>query len=157
MSSKLAVVHEFEANIEEDDRNRTYIIIPFDPREEWGRKQRYYVKGNINKTAFAGLLGTRNGRFYIPVNKELQDEAGVAAGDTVKIFIGQDAETKLEVPEELQMALDSSKEAHAFFEGLSLFYRNQYVKWIEEAKKEETRLERISKTIQNLRDGRRQK
>ena len=93
----------------------------------------------------------------MPLNKELQDETGAAPGNTVKILMEQDAEKKLEVPEELQMALDSSKEAHAFFEGLSLFYRNQYVKWIEEAKKEETRLERISKTIQNLRDGKRQK
>jgi len=40
-----------------------------------------------------------------------------------------------------------------FFEGLSFTHRKEYCRWIDEAKKEETRVRRVEKAIEMLRKG----
>ena len=57
------------------------------------------------------------------------------------------------MPEELTTALDKDKEAKSLFEALSPSHQKEYVKWIEEAKKDETRHNRIVKTIEMLKKG----
>jgi len=54
-------------------------------------------------------------------------------------------------------ALDAEPQAKAFFESLATFYRNTYIKWIESAKRPETRAARIQEMIVLLKAGRKQK
>jgi uncharacterized protein YdeI (YjbR/CyaY-like superfamily) len=54
----------------------------------------------------------------------------------------------------LKRAFKSEKEAKAAFEKLSYTHKREYVMWIEEAKKEETRQRRIAKAIEMLKQGR---
>jgi uncharacterized protein YdeI (YjbR/CyaY-like superfamily) len=42
-----------------------------------------------------------------------------------------------------------------FFDQLSFTHRKEWVRWIEESKKPETRATRLGKTIEGLREGRR--
>jgi uncharacterized protein YdeI (YjbR/CyaY-like superfamily) len=51
--------------------------------------------------------------------------------------------------------LKKDKEAKAFFDKLSYTHQKEYVRWVEEAKKEETRQNRIVKTIDMLKKGKR--
>ena len=44
--------------------------------------------------------------------------------------------------------------ATAFFEGLAPSHRKEWVRWVEEAKKPETRATRIAKTAEALKAGR---
>jgi uncharacterized protein YdeI (YjbR/CyaY-like superfamily) len=53
--------------------------------------------------------------------------------------------------------LDADPNAKAFFESLATFYRNTYVKWIESAKKPETRTARISEMVELLKASKKQK
>jgi len=59
-------------------------------------------------------------------------------------------ERKLEIPPDLKKALEKQKKAKAFFDGLAFTHRKEYVVWITEAKKEDTRKTRVQKTIERL-------
>ena len=62
----------------------------------------------------------------------------------------------IEIPIDLLKELKKDKEAKAFFDKLSYTHRREYVMWINEAKKEETRQNRIVKTIGMLKKGKKQ-
>jgi len=56
------------------------------------------------------------------------------------------------LPEELRHALDGAADAKARFAALPPSHRREYVRWIEEAKKPETRARRAAETITRLRE-----
>jgi len=62
-----------------------------------------------------------------------------------------DAEERVvAVPAELKRAFKSNKDAKSAFERLSYTHQKEYVTWINEAKKDETRQSRIVKTLEML-------
>lgn len=155
----------FKAKVESGERGRVFISIPFTPNDKWGKKSRHFIKGTINKTAFAGSLGSRGGAYFFPLNKELQAEAAIGPGDPVTVVIepqdGDDAQAAAaaagDLPDDLARALAGKAKARAFLAGLSAFYRNTYVKWITEAKKPETRATRVAETVKLLEQGKKQR
>lgn len=54
-------------------------------------------------------------------------------------------------------ALDSAPEARAFFESLATFYRTGYIRWIESAKRPETRSARLAEMLGLLKAGQKQR
>lgn len=85
------------------------------------------------------------------VNKQMQKGAGVAVGDKVKVVVEVDTATRVvEVPEELQKALSKSKKARKTFERIPYSHKKEYVDYIKEAKKPETRAKRVQKTVEML-------
>jgi len=59
----------------------------------------------------------------------------------------------LEVPKDFLSALNGNKKALAVFEKFSPSHKREYVKWINEAKREETRARRIESTIHRIITG----
>ncbi|GAA4859225.1 YdeI/OmpD-associated family protein [Paenibacillus vulneris] len=59
----------------------------------------------------------------------------------------------LEIPEDFQAELESKPEIKAFFDGLSFTHRKEYVRWITDAKREETRVSRVQKSLEKLAAG----
>ena len=57
------------------------------------------------------------------------------------------------IPLELSSALSADKEAQAIFNKLSSSHQREYIKWVEEAKKAETRAKRIQKMMDMLKQG----
>jgi len=57
------------------------------------------------------------------------------------------------VPEDLASALKKSAKARATYDAFAYTKRNEYVKWINEAKREETRAQRIATTVAQLAEG----
>ncbi|WP_312116561.1 YdeI/OmpD-associated family protein [Brevibacillus reuszeri] len=57
------------------------------------------------------------------------------------------------IPEDLQMELDKHPEEKAFFEALAYTHRKEYVRWITDAKRPETRMNRLAATIEYLSEG----
>jgi uncharacterized protein YdeI (YjbR/CyaY-like superfamily) len=96
------------------------------------------------------------GRFLVPLSAENRTAAGVAAGDEVDVGIEPDtAPREVEVPADLADALAHDDAARATFDGLSFTHRKEWVRWVEEAKKAETRATRLAKTVESLREGKR--
>jgi uncharacterized protein YdeI (YjbR/CyaY-like superfamily) len=63
------------------------------------------------------------------------------------------ANRELTVPDCLTTALRKNKKARATFEGFSYSHKKEYVEWITEAKREDTRERRIATTIAWLSKG----
>jgi uncharacterized protein YdeI (YjbR/CyaY-like superfamily) len=73
-------------------------------------------------------------------------------GDVLTIDLERDEDERtVEVPRDLEAALDPA--TRATFDDLSFRHRREYVRWIEEAKREDTRRRRVAKAVEMLRTG----
>jgi Bacteriocin-protection, YdeI or OmpD-Associated/Domain of unknown function (DUF1905) len=146
--------HTFSAVIENAGAGGAYVRIPFNVEEAFGNK-RVKVKATFDGEPYRGLL-VRMGEPYhlLILLKEIREKIGKDFGDQVKVTVEEDVEPRVvEVPADLQKELSKNKDAQAFFDTLSYTHRREYVRWIEEAKRSETRKERIAKTILMLKKG----
>lgn len=57
------------------------------------------------------------------------------------------------LPADLAVALRAAPAALAFFEQLAPSHRKEYIRWLEEAKKAETRQQRLAKVVEMLKSG----
>ena len=62
--------------------------------------------------------------------------------------------TFLAVPEDFQQALDNNPKVKEVFDKFSYSHRKEYVEWIEGAKKQETRENRVKKAVEMIAEGR---
>jgi uncharacterized protein YdeI (YjbR/CyaY-like superfamily) len=86
--------------------------------------------------------------------KGIREQIGKTFGDEVTVSVEPDVEPRvIEIPKDLLKELKKDKEARTFFDKLSYTHRKEYVRWVEEAKREETRQNRIVKTIEMLKKG----
>lgn len=60
------------------------------------------------------------------------------------------------LPDDLKKLLSENKKAQQFFEQLAASYRRNYIYWIEEAKRSETRTKRVNKVLELLLQGKKQ-
>ena len=131
---------------------------PFDVVEVFGRKGRVPVKGTINGFPFRSSLMNMGDGHMMAVNAELRAGGKCKAGDTVKIVMELDEdERKVEVPAYLKKIINSDPQAKERWAKLSFTHQKEYVRAIEDAKKEETRERRIAAMMDALRQGVRKK
>ncbi len=146
--------HTFTAMIQDVSAGGAFVEIPFDVEKAFGEK-RPKVKATFEGVPYRGILsrmGTEN--HILIVLKNIREQIGKSAGDTIKVTVELDTEPRiLELPKELIKELKKDKVAKTFFDKLSYTHQREYVLWINEAKKEETRLNRIMKTIEMLQKG----
>ena len=64
-----------------------------------------------------------------------------------------DLKKDVQIPAELQKALDSNTNAATKFNGLSPSHKREYIEWINEAKTEATKAKRIDTTIEWVSEG----
>jgi hypothetical protein len=129
-----------------------FLPIPFNVEQIFGTKARVPVAGTVNGAPFRNsLLPEGDGTHTMAFGKDLQAAAGAKAGDTVHVILRLDTEPRLtEVPPDLEFALGEHPEAAAFFATLAPSHKKEYVLWIDEAKKPETRAARIAKAVAML-------
>ena len=88
------------------------------------------------------------------VLKEIREKIGKSFGDEVEIVVEKDVEPReVAMPLDLLDALKGAPEVEASFARLSYTHQKEYVRWIEEAKREQTRKTRIDKAIEMLKKG----
>lgn len=146
--------HTFSAKILDSGGGGAIVEIPFDVEKAFGSK-RPKVKATFDGVPYRGLLARMGGENHILiVLKDIREKIGKSFGDSVKVTVEADTAPRvLDIPKDLAGALKKDKAARAFFEKLSFTHRREYVKWIEEAKKEETRQRRIEKAMEMLKKG----
>jgi hypothetical protein len=143
----------FTGTLADSGRGGCWIEVPGDPKAEFG-EARAPVTGTLNGTPFRGRLAVYGGNTYLGLNREVRANAGIEVGDDVEVVLARDDEPReVEVPDELQQALVADTRARHAFEVLSYTHRNEYARWIAEAKKPETRERRARQAITMLRDG----
>ena len=148
--------YTFTAIIQNAGGSGAFVEVPLDVEAAFGSK-RPKVKAVIDGVPYRGTLVRMGGESHIlGVLKEIRARIGKDFGDEVTITVEPDTEPRLiEIPADLLKELKKDKEAGAFFDKLSYTHQKEYVTWIAEAKKEETRQNRIAKTIQMLKQGKR--
>ena len=131
---------------------------PFDVVEVFGRKGRVPVKGTINGFPFRSSLMNMGDGHMMAVNAELRAGGKCKAGDTVRIVMELDEdERKVEVPAYLKKIINSDPQAKERWAKLSFTHQKEYVRAVEDAKKDETRERRIAQMMDALRRGLRKK
>jgi bifunctional DNA-binding transcriptional regulator/antitoxin component of YhaV-PrlF toxin-antitoxin module len=144
----------FEAELELAGKTATGITVPAEVVEALNAGKRVPVVVTIKKHSYRTTIAPYNGRYLIPVSAENREAAGIKAGDRITIGLAVDTAPRVvEVPDDLANALKKSKAAGAFFASLSFSHQREYVRWVEDAKKDETRAARILKTIELLETG----
>jgi hypothetical protein len=145
-------VPRFEGVLTRGERGGHLVEIPLDVPAVFGQA-RAPVRVTINGHSFRTRVATYGGKYYLGLNREVRDAAGVADGDKLTIDIERDdAPREVEVPPDLAKALKAGL-VRATFDALSFTHRKEYVRWIEEAKREETRQRRLKETVEMLRRG----
>jgi hypothetical protein len=113
------------------------------------------VQASFNGVPYRGSIVRMGGVMMLGVTKAVMAEAGAGSGDVLDVVVENDeAPREVEVPPELTTALKRNRAARAVWDGLSFSHRREYVSYIVEAKKEETRARRVERTIQALTERR---
>jgi uncharacterized protein YdeI (YjbR/CyaY-like superfamily) len=111
------------------------------------------VRVRVNGFEFRTTTAVMGGNALIGLNKQVREGAGVAVGHRVEVELQRDEEPRtVEVPEAFASALAEAG-LRVRFDRLSYTHRKEYVRWIEEAKREETRERRLAKAVEMLGQG----
>ena len=136
---------------------RTFIPVPFNPNEVWGKKQRHHITGLVNGYSVRGSLGSDGEQYFLPLGAAWRRDCGIQAGAKVEVALSPEGPQSENLSADISTALETDSKAKDFFESLATFYRNTYIKWIESAKRPETRAARIREMVELLKAGKKQK
>ena len=93
------------------------------------------------------------GENLIGFSKAARGDAGLEIGESYAAIIELDAgERTVDVPDDLATALEAGR-VDKTFAALAYSHRKEYVRWITEAKKPDTRARRIAQTVDMVRAG----
>ena len=135
--------------------NNTGIEVPEEILLGLGRGRRVKVIATVNGYAYRTSVAPAMGLILMPFSSEHRAATGLTGGETIEVdVVLDDAPREVELPADLADALADAPAAAAFFETLSYTNRKTYVTWIEEAKKAETRTDRVAKAVVMLEEGR---
>jgi hypothetical protein len=135
-----------------------FVEVPFDVEKEYGSKKPR-VRATIEGVPYRGTL-VRMGTdcHLLLILKGIREQIGKTFGDEIQITLEPDTEPRVvEIPKDLMKELKKDREAQTFFDKLSYTHQKEYVTWINDAKKQETRQNRIHRTIEMLKQGKRGK
>lgn len=129
----------------------TYAIIPEilpDPNAPFSWVK---VRGSIDGYEIKKyhLMPSGKGSLLLAVKAEIRKKIKKQVGDYVHVILYPDNEP-LEIPGEFLLCLQDDSEALQFFNSLNEDEKHSYIKWIYSAKTEQTRVERMAKTLTRL-------
>jgi hypothetical protein len=146
--------HTFRAVIEDAGGGGAYVLVPLDVEQAFGKK-RVKVKALIEGIPYRGLLVRMGSPSHmLPVLKNIREQTGKSFGHEIEVVLEEDLEERvIEVPPDLARAFAENPDAAGFFDGLAFTHKKEYVNWINEAKQDATRQNRVAKTIEMLKQG----
>ena len=144
----------FSGPIENPGGGGAFVRVPFDVEEVFGSK-RPKVKATIEGQPYRGTLVRMGSKDHmLLILKAIREKIGKSFGDVVQVTVEADTEPRVvAVPPDLARELKKSKAAQSFFEELSYTHQKETVRWIEAAKRPDTRRARVIKTLEMLKQG----
>lgn len=132
---------------------KTYVEIPYDPNTVWGDKDRHYIAGTLNSQRIRGVLVFDGNQFVLSLGPAWLRDNAMSAGAEVNVELEPDGPLVERLEHDTAAALASDPEAKRFFESIAPFYRKNAIRWIDSAKRAETRASRIVEVVRMLRAG----
>jgi uncharacterized protein YdeI (YjbR/CyaY-like superfamily) len=115
------------------------------------------VTGLEERGGAMGSLGKLSTLSDLPGDAELGafiNKAAALARSGVKVKRGTGApKTELPMPDDLALAMKAAKDALVKWDTFSPSHRREYIEWVIEAKREETRAKRIVQTVELVAEG----
>jgi hypothetical protein len=132
-----------------------YVDFPENAFEVFGKRGHIKIKGFINNQPFkSNLFPTGNGHHLITIPLKLQKQFGIKLHQEIGLSIEEDFdEVIVEMPLELQEALDFDEEMAELFNKLSPANQKYQKMWVNSGKHTETRISRVVKIFDRLRKG----
>lgn len=145
---------KFRASVELGGKTATGLHVPDAVVTALQAGRRPAVRVTVAGHTYRTTVATMNGRFMVPLSAEHRTAAGVVAGDDVDVEVALDTEPRdVVVPGDLADALAGDDAARRCFDALSHSHRKEWVRWVEQAKRAETRVARISSAVVSLNAG----
>ncbi|OGO29853.1 MAG: hypothetical protein A2136_05345 [Chloroflexi bacterium RBG_16_54_11] len=149
--------YQFRAVIENEGSGGAFVVVPFDVEKAFGKK-RVKIKATIDGEPYRGSL-VRYGtpQYMLLILKEIRQKIGKTFGDEVAVEVEEDLELRqVELPPDFLEALQANPAEYEFYKRLSYSHQREYVLWINEAKRDQTRQERIRRSIEMLKQKKRE-
>ena len=146
--------YKFRAQLQPGRGGGAYVFFPYDVEKEFGTKGKVPVQATFDGVPYKGSLFKYSySQHVLGILKSIREQIGKQPGDTVDLAIWKDEELRtVEIPADFRNRL-KKESLLTIFEKLSYAHRKEYCRWITEAKKEETRLRRLEKAVEMLRNG----
>lgn len=130
----------FETILRQERKTATGIEVPPEVVAALGSGKRAAVRVVLNGYAYRSTVAVMRGRFMLSVSAEHRHGAGIQAGDQVSVTLEVDTEPrKVEVPDDLQGALNANPATLERFGQLSYSQQRQHVLAVEGTKNPATR------------------
>lgn len=112
------------------------------------------IKGKIDDYVLSNvsLLPLGNGNLFLAVKAEIRKKIKKQVGDIVHIAIYEDKNPTI-IPEEILLCMEYEEGVLEKFEKYSDGQKKAFIDWINSAKTEQTKIDRIAKTIVMVQNG----
>jgi hypothetical protein len=147
----------FTTTLEARPRGGVTVRLPFDPNEVWGSRARHDVRGTIAGHAMRGPLADRHGGFVLELGPSWCDDPRMVGGADVEVVLRPEPPVLATMAADIADAIRADPAARETFGSIATHYRLNFARWIEEAKRPETRAKRIEETVATLRTARRER
>jgi hypothetical protein len=134
--------------------NNTGIVVPEKVVEALGGGRKPALRVTVNGFTYRSSLATMGGKSMISFSSDKRAATGLEGGDPITVTLELDTAPRvMEVPPDLQAALNRDKAAKAYFATLSYSSQRRHIEPINAAKSPETRARRIAKSVALFHDG----
>lgn len=138
-----------------DKTGWSYVEIPLDiaDRLKPGNARSFRVRGRLDDTVVEGvaLIPVGGGEFILPVNQTMRRQLGKSAGDGLVLSLEEDTTFKVDMPPEMEVALQHNGEGlYDRFMELAPSHRSYFIKYFNEAKTEATQTKRLLMLVEAM-------
>ena len=137
-------------------RNIAFIKFPFSTEELFGKKGQVKIKVLLDeKVEYRGSLAKmKSDGHLLGLTQEVRKQLGKTFGDKVTVKLWEDQEERIvEIPDDVLEVFEKNIKAFEMYQKMSYTHRKEYMRWITEAKKPETRENRKVKLIEMILAG----
>jgi hypothetical protein len=154
----MQTMHTFSARLDPNGLGfmpMLILIVPEEIVEALGGKAVKRVVGTLNGQPIRrGLLPMRTGERYLLVSKALRKQLGLELNTEVQVSLASDPNPdQVDLPEELAEGLNEWPEAAEAFNRLTPGRQRNLVHYIEQAKRPDTRAQRVVNMLHQLATG----
>ncbi|SMP03789.1 YdeI/OmpD-associated family protein [Chryseobacterium profundimaris] len=148
---------QFKAIIKQHgSMNAAFVEFPFSTQELFNKKGQVKIKAIFDeKVEYRGSLAKMKSDCHmLGLTQEIRKQLGKTFGDEISVSLTEDLEERtVEIADDILTVFHENPEAKALFDKMSYTHRKEYIRWINEAKKPETRESRKVKMIHMILDG----
>lgn len=152
---------EFQATIKKfgqqgEKTGWTYLEVPADlaGKIKKGNKKSFRVMGKLDAVPIKGiaLLPMGNGNFIMALNADMRKAIHKKQGALLMVRLSEDKEAYI-LNQDLLECIYDEPVALAYWEKLPASHQKYYSKWIDSAKGQDTKVNRITRAVEGMRKG----